>query len=129
MQTATLLQRAGGAYIILSLLKNIDDSNIANGKINEENLLKYNVANILALKLFKGIRKHNFEKPEKNRSFAQTFLYCENLSIEEVDNIHVEKKDTFLKFMSLVDSFDVSPMNENLICISYSVDDVFEQQH
>ena len=102
----------------------LQDGDIRGTKINQNNLDRLNMANLIALSLFKNVKKYTFEPPEPQRSFAQTFIFCEDFSIEK---IKIKEKELFDELMKLVDTFEVGAISENQIMVSYSINDVWSE--
>lgn len=100
------------------------DGDIEGTHIDEENLKKYNKANILALLLFGDGNIESFETDmSKNFSFAETFILCENFCIEEKKT---KSKELFMQFIEIVDFFDIRPTTPTIIQISFCVNNVWK---
>lgn len=94
-----------------------------NGKtINQTNLDRLNKVNILSLLFFKKIKGIEFEAPNHARSFAQTFIRCEEFSIEDEK---AKNRKLFNELVATADEINVTTTANRQLLISIGVNNIW----
>jgi hypothetical protein len=111
------------AEALLGIIDEVINQGDIDGKsINQENLMRFNKANILALTILKFIEEVRFETPRQDMSFADSCILCQALYLHDK-----ESRDKFNEFLSLVDSFSATPIDATTLMVQWSVDNVWEE--
>jgi hypothetical protein len=111
--------------LLCMLQQSKSDGDIKGTKVNQENLMRMNKANLMAVRLFaKNAQDLQFSLPEQDMSYVQSYITCDSFYFE---NEKAKNKKLFEEFLTLVDDFGVGAIDSKTIQISFSVNDVWEE--